>query len=196
MSNDSKQKTTSDLADQAIKEIKKIYGNDSIRKYGDVVNQEIKSISTGSLILDNIIGIGGYPIGRITEVFGPESSGKTTLALHAIVQAQKKGGQVAFIDAEHALDPLYAERLGVKLPELVISQPDSGEQALGILELLIKSGAFSLIVLDSVASLAPKAELDGDISNQTIGAQARLMSKALRKLSGPISKNNCVVIFY
>lgn len=178
-----------------MKEIEKAYGKGAIMKLGDKSNLTIEAVSTGSLLLDEAIGVGGYPKGRIIEIFGPESSGKTTLSLHAIAEVQKNGGRGAFIDAEHALDPNYAKKLGVNIAELIIAQPDSGEQALDILETLVKSNAIDLVVIDSVAALVPKVELEGEMSDVTIGAQARLMSKALRKLNGVINKTNSIVIF-
>ncbi|WHQ36604.1 recombinase RecA [Spiroplasma sp. SV19] len=184
-----------EILKNVMKEIEKAYGKGAIMKLGDKSNLTIEAISTGSLLLDEAIGVGGYPKGRIIEIFGPESSGKTTLSLHAIAEAQKKGGRGAFIDAEHALDPNYAKKLGVNIDELIIAQPDSGEQALDILETLVKSNAIDLVVIDSVAALVPKVELDGEMSDITIGAQARLMSKALRKLNGVINKTNSIVIF-
>jgi recombination protein RecA len=156
---------------------------------------EIESTSTGSLGLDIALGIGGLPKGRIVEIYGPESSGKTTLTLHVVAEEQKKGGVCAFVDAEHALDPLYARKLGVNLDELLISQPDTGEQALEIVDTLVRSGAVSLVVIDSVAALTPKAELEGDMGDATVGAQARLMSQAMRKLTASISRSNCMVVF-
>ncbi|UNF62102.1 recombinase RecA [Spiroplasma poulsonii] len=184
-----------EILQNVMKEIEKAYGKGAIMKLGNKSNLTIEAISTGSLLLDEAIGVGGYPKGRIIEIFGPESSGKTTLSLHAIAETQKRGGRGAFIDAEHALDPNYAKKLGVNIDELIIAQPDSGEQALDILETLVKSNAIDLVVIDSVAALVPKVELDGEMSDVTIGAQARLMSKALRKLNGVINKTNSIVIF-
>ncbi|RUP77124.1 recombinase RecA [Spiroplasma poulsonii] len=184
-----------EILQNVMKEIEKAYGKGAIMKLGDKSNLTIEAISTGSLLLDEAIGVGGYPKGRIIEIFGPESSGKTTLSLHAIAETQKRGGRGAFIDAEHALDPNYAKKLGVNIDELIIAQPDSGEQALDILETLVKSNAIDLVVIDSVAALVPKVELDGEMSDVTIGSQARLMSKALRKLNGVINKTNSIVIF-
>ncbi|MBH8623407.1 recombinase RecA [Spiroplasma sp. hyd1] len=184
-----------EILQNVMKEIEKAYGKGAIMKLGNKSNLTIEAISTGSLLLDEAIGVGGYPKGRIIEIFGPESSGKTTLSLHAIAETQKGGGRGAFIDAEHALDPNYAKKLGVNIDELIIAQPDSGEQALDILETLVKSNAIDLVVIDSVAALVPKVELDGEMSDVTIGAQARLMSKALRKLNGVINKTNSIVIF-
>ena len=179
----------------ALKQIQKEYGEGSIMKLGENQKMNVKSISTGSLNLDIALGIGGVPRGRIVEIYGAESSGKTTLALHVIAEAQKEGGVVAFIDAEHALDPVYAKALGVNIDELLISQPDTGEQALEIADMLVRSGAMDVIVVDSVAALVPKAEIDGEMGDQQMGLQARLMSKALRKLTGSISKSNTVMIF-
>ena len=176
-------------------QIEKSYGAGAIMRLGENQKMEIKAISTGSLNLDIALGIGGVPRGRIIEVYGAESSGKTTLALHIIAEAQKEGGVVAFIDAEHALDPVYAKALGVKIVELLISQPDTGEQALEIADMLVRSGAMDVIVVDSVAALVPKAEIEGEMADQQMGLQARLMSKALRKLTGSIAKSNTVMIF-
>lgn len=180
---------------ETLAQIEKSYGAGAIMKLGENQKMEIKSISTGSLNLDIALGIGGVPRGRIVEVYGAESSGKTTLALHIIAEAQKEGGIVAFIDAEHALDPVYAKALGVKIDELLISQPDTGEQALEIADMLVRSSAMDVIVVDSVAALVPKAEIDGEMADQQMGLQARLMSKALRKLTGSIAKSNTVMIF-
>lgn len=179
----------------AMKRIEKSYGKGAIMKLGEKLDMNIAAIPTGSLALDKALGVGGYPKGRIVEIYGPESSGKTTVALHAIAEAQKNGGTAAFIDAEHALDPVYAENLGVDTKELLISQPDTGEQALEITDLLITSGAVDIIVIDSVAALVPRAEIDGEMGASHVGLQARLMSQALRKLSGSISKTNTVAIF-
>jgi len=178
----------------AIDQIERQHGKGSIMKMNDQVNATYKAISTGALSLDHSIGA-GIPKGRIIEVYGPESSGKTTLTLHIVAEAQKSGGNAAFIDAEHALDPSYAKKIGINIDELLISQPDSGEQALDIAETLVKSGALDVIVIDSVAALVPKAELDGDIGDHHVGLQARLMSQALRKLTGIVSKSNTSVIF-
>ena len=164
-------------------------------RLGDRTAVDVDVIPSGSLTLDKALGIGGYPKGRIIEIYGPESSGKTTLTLHAIAQAQKQGGKAAFIDAEHAIDPIYAKNLGVDIDELILSQPDSGEQALEIAEMLVRSGVIDLIVIDSVAALVPQVELDGEMGDAAVGLQARLMSKALRKLSGVMNKTNCTVIF-
>jgi recombination protein RecA len=180
----------------ALSQIEKAFGKGSIMKLGESHNAEsIEAISTGSLGLDIALGIGGIPKGRIIEIYGPESSGKTTLTLHIVAEAQKKGGTCAFIDAEHALDPVYAKKLGVNIDELLISQPDTGEQALEIADTLVRSGAIDVIVVDSVAALVPKAELDGEMGDSHMGLQARLMSQALRKLTGSISRTNCTIIF-
>ncbi len=180
----------------AISQIEKNFGKGSVMKLGENdKNIDVQSISTGSLGLDIALGIGGFPKGRIIEIYGPESSGKTTLALHAIAEAQKQGGSCAFVDAEHALDPVYAKKLGVNIDELLISQPDAGEQALEIADTLVRSGAISVMVIDSVAALVPRAELEGDMGDTHVGLQARLMSQALRKLTSSISKSNCLVIF-
>ena len=173
----------------------KTYGKGSVMKLGDVVTEEIDAISSGSLGLDLALGVGGYPRGRVIEIYGPESSGKTTLTLHAIAEAQKAGGIAAFIDAEHAFDKFYAENLGVDIDNLIISQPDHGEQALEITENLIRSGAVDIVVIDSVAALTPKSEIEGEMGDSKMGLHARLMSQALRKLTGTISKTNCTVIF-
>ncbi|WP_430641227.1 recombinase RecA [Copranaerobaculum intestinale] len=183
------------LLDDAIKQIEKQYGKGSIMKLGDRAAVDIDAISSGSIKIDDALGIGGYPKGRIIEIYGPESSGKTTLALHAIAEVQKRGGRAAFIDAENAIDPNYAKNLGVDIDELILSQPDSGEQALEITEMLIKSGAIDLVVVDSVAALVPQAELDGEMSDAHVGLQARLMSKAMRKLSGVMNRSECTAIF-
>ena len=180
---------------EALKSIEKQYGKGAVMKLGDEEIGPMEVISSGSIALDNALGVGGYPRGRIIEIYGPESSGKTTFALHAIAEAQKKGGYAAFIDAEHALDPKYAKNLGVDIENLILSQPDSGEQALEIAEALIKSGAIDIIVIDSVAALVPEAEINGDMGDSHVGLQARLMSQAMRKLSGVISKTKCVAIF-
>lgn len=181
--------------DMALRQIERQFGKGSIMKLGEEGAQKIDSISSGSLALDVALGIGGYPRGRVIEIYGPESSGKTTVALHAIAEAQKKGGQAAFIDAEHALDPNYARALGVNIEELLLSQPDTGEQALEIAEALVRSGAIDIIVIDSVAALVPKAEIEGEMGDSHVGLQARLMSQALRKLSGAINKSNTIAIF-
>ena len=190
-----KEKNKDALLQDTLKQIEKQYGKGSIMKLGDRANVDIDAISSGSIAIDYALGIGGYPKGRIIEIYGPESSGKTTLALHAIAECQKAGGRAAFIDAENAIDPMYAKNLGVKIDDLILSQPDSGEQALEITEMLIKSGAIDLIVIDSVAALVPQAELDGEMGDSQVGLQARLMSQALRKLTAVISKSNCTVIF-
>ena len=182
------------LAD-ALKTIEKAYGKGSIMKLGDANQEKIEVIPSGSIALDIALGVGGYPKGRIIEVFGPESSGKTTFALHAIAEAQKKGGYAAFIDAEHALDPTYAKALGVDTDNLILSQPDNGEQALEIVEALVRSNVIDIIVIDSVAALVPKAEIDGDMGDSDVGLQARLMSQAMRKLAGIINKSKTVAIF-
>ena len=179
----------------ALKQIERAFGKGSVMKLGDNKAIEVEAIPTGSLGLDIALGIGGLPKGRIIEIFGPESSGKTTLALHVIAEAQKRGGICAFVDAEHALDPVYARRLGVDVDELLISQPDTGEQALEIADTLVRSGAIDVLVVDSVAALTPKAELEGDMGDSLPGLQARLMSQALRKLTASISRSNCMVIF-
>jgi len=179
----------------ALGQIEKNYGKGSVMKLGQRPAVDIEAISTGSLGLDLALGIGGLPKGRIIEIFGPESSGKTTLTLHIVAEAQKKGGTCAFIDAEHALDPAYAKKLGVNIDELIISQPDTGEQALEITDTLVRSGALDLIVIDSVAALVPKAEIEGEMGDSHMGLQARLMSQALRKLTASISRTNCIIIF-
>ncbi len=183
------------LLQDALKAIEKEYGKGSIMRLGDRAAVSVDAIPSGSLALDKALGIGGYPKGRIIEIFGPESSGKTTLALHAIAECQKQGGRCAFIDAENAIDPVYAKHLGVDIDELILSQPDSGEQALDITELLIKSGAIDLVVVDSVAALVPQAELDGEMGDASVGLQARLMSKAMRKLAGVMNHSNTTAIF-
>lgn len=190
-----KMKSREEALEDALKSIEKIYGKGSVMKLGDRPTVDVDSIPTGSLLLDNALGIGGYPKGRIIEIFGPESSGKTTLALHAIAEAQAKGGRAAFVDAEHAIDPVYAKHLGVNVDELILSQPDNGEQALEIVELLAKSNAIDIIVVDSVAALVPQAEIEGVMSDNQVGLQARLMSKAMRKLAGVLNKSLCTVIF-
>ena len=182
------------LAD-ALKMIEKAYGKGSVMKLGERPHVSVDVIPSGSILLDQALGVGGYPKGRIVEIYGPESSGKTTLALHAIAEAQKKGGRAAFIDAEHAIDPEYAAKLGVNIDELILSQPDSGEQALEICEMLAQSGSIDLIIVDSVAALVPQAELDGEMGENQVGLQARLMSKAMRKLAGILNKTGCVVVF-
>ncbi len=182
--------------DIAIKQIERQFGKGAIMKMGEgASNLELETISTGSLILDRALGVGGIPRGRIVEIFGPESSGKTTLALHIIAEAQKSGGIAAFVDAEHALDPTYAQKIGVDLNNLLISQPDTGEQALEIAELLVRSGAVDVVVIDSVAALVPKDEIEGNMGDSFMGLQARLMSQALRKLTGAVSKSKSIIIF-
>ncbi len=189
-------KQKQDALEAARAQIDKQFGKGSLMKLGDADETlNIESIPSGSLLLDEALGIGGYPRGRIVEIYGPESSGKTTIALHAIAEAQKAGGIAAFIDAEHAMDPSYAKKLGVNIDELWISQPDSGEQALEITESLVRSGAIDMIVIDSVAALTPQAEIDGDMGDSHMGLQARLMSQALRKLTGLLSKSNTTIIF-
>lgn len=188
-------KNKEDLISIAIKQIEKEFGKGAIMLLNDSTIADIEVIGSGSLLLDDILGIKGFPKGRIIEIYGPESAGKTTLALMALAQTQKINGKIAFIDAEHALDRQYSQKLGVDVNDLLVSQPDSGEQALEILDILVKSQSLDMIVVDSVAALVPQVELDGDMTDQTIGAQARLMSKALRKLSGSIAKTNCIVIF-
>ena len=182
--------------DSALAQIERQFGKGSIMKLGDDdAVQEIAASSTGSLGLDIALGIGGLPMGRIVEIYGPESSGKTTLTLHCVAEQQKKGGVCAFVDAEHALDPMYARKLGVDIDELLISQPDTGEQALEITDTLVRSGAVNMVIVDSVAALTPKSELEGDMGDSSVGVQARLMSQAMRKLTGSISRSNCMVIF-
>ena len=181
--------------EMAMGQIEKQFGKGSVMKLGEFKAMEVEAIPTGALSLDIALGIGGVPRGRIIEIFGPESSGKTTLALHVVAEAQKMGGDAAFIDAEHALDPVYARKLGVNIDELIVSQPDTGEQALEITEALVRSGALDVIVVDSVAALVPKAEIDGDMGDSHMGLQARLMSQALRKLAGAINKSKTVIIF-
>ena len=192
MANDDKLKAL----DAAISQIEKQYGKGSIMKLGDTSNQmQVETVPTGSLSLDIALGQGGLPKGRIIEIYGPESSGKTTVALHAVAEVQKAGGIAGFIDAEHALDPVYAKNIGVDIDNLYISQPDNGEQALEIAETMVRSGAIDIVVVDSVAALVPKAEIEGDMGDSHVGLQARLMSQALRKLTGVISKSNCTVVF-
>ena len=194
MSNQDKDKNVA--LEAAIGQIEKAFGKGSVMKLGNSgANLDVQAISSGSLGLDVALGIGGLPKGRIVEIYGPESSGKTTLALHAVAESQKTGGTCAFVDAEHALDPVYAKKLGVNIDELLISQPDAGEQALEIADTLVRSGAVSVLVVDSVAALVPRAELEGDMGDTHMGLQARLMSQALRKLTSSISKSNCLVIF-
>ncbi len=181
--------------EDTLKEIQKMFGKGSVMKLGERPAVDVDVIPSGSLLLDEALGVGGYPKGRIIEIFGPESSGKTTLALHAIAECQKQGGRAAFIDAEHAIDPIYAKNLGVNIDELILSQPDSGEQALEIAEMLANSGAISLIIVDSVAALVPQAELDGEMGDSSVGMQARLMSKAMRKIAAILNKKECAIIF-
>ncbi len=181
--------------EEALKQIEKQFGKGSVMKLGDKAHVDVETIPSGSIALDAALGIGGYPRGRIIEIYGPESSGKTTFALHAIAETQKKGGTAAFVDAEHALDPVYAQALGVNIEELLLSQPDTGEQGLEIAEALIRSGAVDIVVIDSVAALVPEAEIQGDMGASHVGLQARLMSQAMRKLSGIIAKTNVVAIF-
>ena len=192
---DEKNKLNEKELDEVLKQIQKQFGKGSVMKLGDRPNVEVSVIPSGSLLLDEALGVGGYPKGRIIEIYGPESSGKTTLALHAIAECQKQGGRAAFIDAEHAIDPEYSKNLGVNIDELILSQPDSGEQALEIAEMLASSGAIDLLIVDSVAALVPQAELDGEMGDNSVGMQARLMSKAMRKLAGLLNKNNCTIIF-
>ena len=181
--------------EETLKQIQKIYGKGAVMRLGERQAVDVDVIPSGSLLLDEALGVGGYPKGRIIEIFGPESSGKTTLALHAIAECQKQGGRAAFVDAEHAIDPVYAKNLGVNIDELILSQPDSGEQALEIVEMLANSGAISLIIVDSVAALVPQAELDGEMGDSSVGLQARLMSKAMRKIAGILNKKECAMIF-
>ncbi|OON99600.1 MAG: recombinase RecA, partial [Epulopiscium sp. Nele67-Bin004] len=188
-------KDTSKALDSAIMQIEKQFGKGSIMKLGDAVDTNISTFSTGSLSLDIALGAGGIPRGRIVEIYGPESSGKTTLTLHMIAEVQKSGGIAAFVDAEHALDPAYAQKLGVNIDDLYVSQPDNGEQALEIAETMVRSGAIDLVVIDSVAALVPRAEIEGDMGDSHVGLQARLMSQALRKLTAIINKSKCTVIF-
>lgn len=180
---------------RAIREIEKAYGKGAVMKMGEKPHVDVDVIPSGSLLIDQILGVGGYPKGRIVEIYGPESSGKTTLALEAVSEAQKKGGRAAYVDAEHAIDPEYAAKLGVDIDELILSQPDSGEQALEIVEMLANSGAIDIIIVDSVAALVPQQELDGVMGDNQVGLQARLMSKAMRKLAGILSRTNCLVVF-
>ncbi|NCA96891.1 MAG: recombinase RecA [Bacteroidia bacterium] len=181
--------------DEALKSIEKTYGKGAVMRLGERPHVEVDAIPSGSLMLDLSLGVGGYPKGRIIEIYGPESSGKTTLALHAIAEAQKQGGRAAFVDAEHSIDPIYARNLGVDIDDLILSQPDSGEQALEIVEMLASSGAIDIIVVDSVAALVPQAELDGLMADNQVGLQARLMSKAMRKLVAVLNKSACTIIF-
>ena len=181
--------------DTALQQIEKSMGKGAVMRLGDNLSMKVEAVSTGSLTLDHALGIGGLPRGRIIEIFGPESSGKTTVALHVIAEVQKLGGEAAFIDAEHALDPLYARNLGVDINNLLVSQPDSGEDALEIAEALIRSGAIDVVVVDSVAALVPQQEIDGEMGSSHVGLQARMMSQAMRKLAGAVAKTNCMIIF-
>ena len=190
-----KENLNADTLDETLKQIQKLFGKGAVMRLGDRESVDVDAISSGSLLIDEALGVGGYPKGRIIEIFGPESSGKTTLALHAIAECQKNGGRAAFIDAEHAIDPVYAKNLGVDINELILSQPDNGEQALEIVEMLANSGGVNLIIVDSVAALVPQAELDGEMSDSSVGLQARLMSKAMRKIAGILNKKECAVIF-
>lgn len=183
------------LLDDTLKQIEKTFGKGSIMKLGDRPQVDFNVVSSGSLLIDDALGVGGYPKGRIVEIYGPESSGKTTLALHAIAECQKSGGRAAFVDAEHSIDPVYARNLGVNIDELILSQPDSGEQALEIVQMLANSSAIDMIVVDSVAALVPQIEIDGLMTDNQVGSQARLMSKALRKLASILNNNQCTVIF-
>ena len=183
------------VLEATLSQIDKQYGNGAVMRLGQAGLKQIESISTGSILIDQALGVGGFPVGRIVEIYGPEASGKTTLALHVVAQSQKKGGICAFIDAEHALDPIYASNIGVNINDLIISQPDYGEQALDIAEMLIRSGAVDIIVIDSVAALVPKAELEGDMGDTHVGLQARLMSQALRKLTPVVHKSKAILIF-
>ena len=189
------EKTKEEKLKQTLASIEKVYGKGSVMKLGEKPSLDIDVIPSGSICLDVALGIGGYPKGRIIEIYGPESSGKTTLALTAIAECQKKGGQAAFVDAEHAIDPVYASKLGVNIDELILSQPDNGEQALEIVDMLAGSEAVDIIVVDSVAALVPQAELEGGMADSNVGAHARLMSKAMRKIAGVLNKSNCTVIF-
>ena len=190
-----KENMSADALNETLKQIQKLFGKGAVMRLGEREAVDVDAIPSGSLLLDEALGVGGYPKGRIIEIFGPESSGKTTLALHAIAECQKNGGRAAFIDAEHAIDPLYAKNLGVDINELILSQPDNGEQALEIAEMLAGSGSINLIIVDSVAALVPQAELDGEMGDSSVGLQARLMSKAMRKIAGILNKKECAVIF-
>ena len=181
--------------DMALQQIEKTYGKGAVMRLGENVGMAVEHIPTGSMALDAALGIGGFPRGRIIEIYGPEASGKTTLALHAVAETQKMGGEAAFIDVEHALDPVYAQALGVDVDALLVSQPDTGEQALEIAEALIRSGAVDIVVVDSVAALVPRAEIEGDMGDAHVGLQARLMSQAMRKLAGAVGKSNCIALF-
>lgn len=193
--NDDENEQKNEAVDEAIKQIKERFGDGSIMKFGEAKTMQVDAVSTGCLSLDIALGVGGVPRGRIIEIFGPEASGKTTLAQHIVAEVQKAGGVAAFVDAEHALDPDYAKKIGVRVNDLFISQPDTGEQALEIVETLVRSNAVDVIVVDSVAALVPKAEIEGDMGDSHMGLQARLMSQALRKLTGAISKSNTILIF-
>ena len=188
-------KKPEDLLNETLKNIRKQFGEGAVMKLGERTSIAVDVIPSGSLMLDVALGVGGYPRGRVIEIYGPESSGKTTFALTAIAETQKRGGRAAFIDAEHAIDPVYAQKLGVDIDELILSQPDSGEQALEIADMLVKSQAIDLVVVDSVAALVPQAELDGEMGDSQVGMQARLMSKALRKITGSLNKASCYIIF-
>ena len=190
-----KENISADALDETLKQIQKLFGKGAVMRLGDRESVDVDAIPSGSILLDEALGVGGYPKGRIIEIYGPESSGKTTLALHAIAECQKMGGRAAFIDAEHAIDPVYAKNLGVDINELILSQPDNGEQALEIVEMLANSGSINLIIVDSVAALVPQAELDGEMGDSSVGLQARLMSKAMRKIAGILNKKECAVIF-
>ena len=190
-----KENISADALDETLKQIQKLFGKGAVMRLGDREAVDVDAIPSGSILLDEALGVGGYPKGRIIEIYGPESSGKTTLALHAIAECQKMGGRAAFIDAEHAIDPIYAKNLGVDINELILSQPDNGEQALEIVEMLANSGSINLIIVDSVAALVPQAELDGEMGDSSVGLQARLMSKAMRKIAGILNKKECAVIF-
>ena len=190
-----KENLSADALDETLKQIQKLFGKGAVMRLGEREAVDVDAISSGSLLLDEALGVGGYPKGRIIEIFGPESSGKTTLALHAIAECQKQGGRAAFIDAEHAIDPIYAKNLGVDINELILSQPDNGEQALEIVEMLAGSGSINFIVVDAGAALVPQAELDGEMGDSSVGLQARLMSKAMRKIAGILNKKECAVIF-
>ena len=190
-----KENLQADTLDETLKQIQKMFGKGAVMRLGERESVDVDAIPSGSLLIDEAIGVGGYPKGRIIEIFGPESSGKTTLALHAIAECQRNGGRAAFIDAEHAIDPVYAKNLGVDINELILSQPDNGEQALEIVEMLANSGGVNLIIVDSVAALVPQAELDGEMGDSSVGLQARLMSKAMRKIAGILNKKECAVIF-
>ena len=190
-----KENLNADTLDETLKQIQKLFGKGSVMRLGDRESVDVDAIPSGSLLIDEALGVGGYPKGRIIEIFGPESSGKTTLALHAIAECQKNGGRAAFIDAEHAIDPVYAKNLGVDINELILSQPDNGEQALEIVEMLANSGGVNLIIVDSVAALVPQAELDGEMGDSSVGLQARFLCKAMRKFAGILNKKECAVIF-